>query len=162
MRAEIEHVVVETDAFDPEQNLLLQIRGRKEMNVGRFADPADHELELDRYFAGGHRNLDRMPDLERQFVMDPGDGVYVYPFAPHWVRNSPRPSISLSITFRTERSLRDERIRHVNARLKRLHVTPKPPGVSRWRDEIKAQAFETARRMRKHRGDTEHGNGGNV
>ena len=23
--------------FDPEQNLLLQIRGRKEMNVGRFA-----------------------------------------------------------------------------------------------------------------------------
>jgi hypothetical protein len=146
--------------FDPEQNLLLQVRGRKEMNVGRFADPADQELELERYFAGGHRNLDRMPDLERQFVMDPGDGVYVYPFAPHWVRNSPSPSISLSITFRTEQSLRDERIRHVNARLKRLHVTPKPPGVSRWRDEIKAQAFETARRMRKHRGDTEHGNAG--
>jgi hypothetical protein len=146
--------------FDPEQNLLLQVRGRKEMNVGRFADPADQELELERYFAGGHRNLDRMPDLERQFVMDPGDGVYVYPFAPHWVRNSPSPSISLSITFRTEKSLRDERIRHVNARLRRLHVTPKPPGVSRWRDEIKAQAFETARRMRKHRGDTEHGTGG--
>src|SRR3954451_23484034 len=41
--------------FDPEQNLLLQIRGRKEMNVGRFADPADQEAELDRYFAGGHR-----------------------------------------------------------------------------------------------------------
>jgi hypothetical protein len=146
--------------FDPEQNLLLQIRGRKEMNVGRFADPADQEAELERYFAGGHRNLDRMPDLERQFVMDPGDGVYVYPFAPHWVRNSPSPSISLSITFRTEQSLREERIRHVNARLRRLHMTPKPPGVSRWRDEVKAQAFETARRVRGHRGDTEHGNGG--
>ena len=58
--------------FDPEQNLLLQIRGRKEMNLGRFADPADQEAELERYFAGGHRNLDRMPDLERQFVMEPG------------------------------------------------------------------------------------------
>jgi hypothetical protein len=146
--------------FDPEQNLLLQIRGRKEMNVGRFADPADQEAELERYFAGGHRNLDRMPDLERQFVMDPGDGVYVYPFAPHWVRNSPAPSISLSITFRTEESLRDERIRHVNARLRRLRLSPKPPGVSRWRDEVKAQAFEAARRVRGHRGDTEHGDGG--
>ena len=146
--------------FDPEQNLLLQIRGRKEMNVGRFTDPADQEAELDRYFAGGHRNLDRVPGLERQFVMDPGDGVYVYPFAPHWVRNSPAPSISLSITFRTEESLRDERIRHVNARLRRLRLSPKPPGVSRWRDEVKAQAFETARRLRGHRGDTEHGNGG--
>ena len=146
--------------FDPEQNLLLQIRGRKEMNVGRFADPADQEAELERYFAGGHRNLDRMPELERQFVMDPGDGVYVYPFAPHWVRNSPAPSISLSITFRTEKSLREERIRHVNARLRRLHLSPKPPGVSRWRDEVKAHAFDAARRMRGHRGDTEHGNGG--
>jgi len=29
--------------FDPEQNLLLQIRGRKEMNVGRFANTADHQ-----------------------------------------------------------------------------------------------------------------------
>jgi hypothetical protein len=146
--------------FDPEQNLLLQIRGRKEVNVGRFADPADQEAELERYFAGGHRNLDRMPELERQFVMDPGDGVYVYPFAPHWVRNSPSPSISLSITFRTEESLRDERIRHINARLRRLRLSPKPPGVSRWRDEVKAQVFETARRVRGHRGDTEHGNGG--
>jgi ribosomal protein L16 Arg81 hydroxylase len=146
--------------FDPEQNLLLQIRGRKEMNLGRFADPGDQEAELDRYFAGGHRNLDRMPDLERQFVMDPGDGVYVYPFAPHWVRNSPAPSISLSITFRTEQSLRDERIRHVNERLRRLHLTPKRPGQSRWSDELKSRAFDTARRLRRHRGDTDHGSGG--
>jgi hypothetical protein len=31
--------------------------------------------------------------------MPPGDGVYVYPFAPHWVKNGPEPSVSLSITF---------------------------------------------------------------
>jgi hypothetical protein len=41
-----------------------------------------------------------------------------------------------------------------------LRLAPKPPGVSRWRDEVKAQVFETARRVRGHRGDTEHGNGG--
>src|SRR4051794_13714840 len=142
---------------DPEQNLLLQIRGRKEMNLGRFADPADHRAELERYFDGGNRNLDRMPDLERRFVMDPGDGVYVYPFAPHWVRNGPTPSISLSITFRTPADLRAEHVEHVNARLRRLHLSPSPPGASRWRDGVKAGAFAAARRGRGHRGDTTHG-----
>jgi hypothetical protein len=145
---------------DPEQNLLLQIRGRKEMNLGRFADPADHRAELERYFDGGNRNLDRMPDLDRQFVMDPGDGVYVYPFAPHWVRNGPAASISLSITFRTPQDRRTEHIHHVNARLRRLHLSPRPPGASRWRDEVKAGAFATARRLRGHRGDAEHGEAG--
>lgn len=146
--------------FDPEHNLLLQIRGRKEMNVGRFADPADQQAELDRYFDGGHRNLDRMPDLEQRFVMDPRDGVYVYPFAPHWVKNGPTASISLSITFRTVESLRAERIQHVNARLRRLHLSPRPPGVSPRRDDVKAAAFTAARRLRLHRGDTEHGDTG--
>jgi hypothetical protein len=143
--------------FDPEQNLLLQIRGRKEMNVGRFADPADQQAELDRHFDGGHRNLDRMADLEKCFVMDPNDGVYVYPFAPHWVKNGPKASVSLSITFRTAESLKAERIQHVNARLRRLHLAPKPPGVSHWRDEVKAATFTAARRLRGHRGDSEHG-----
>lgn len=145
--------------FDPEQNLLLQIRGRKEMNVGRFADPADMEAELERYFDGGHRNLDRMADLDQQFVMDPGDGVYVYPFAPHWVRNGPTPSVSLSITFRTAESQKFEHIHFVNSRLRRLRLSPKPPGVSRVRDEVKARAFDAGARLRRHRGDAVHGEG---
>jgi Cupin superfamily protein len=143
--------------FDPEQNLLLQIRGRKEMNVGRFEDPADQEAELRRYFDGGHRNLDRMPALDEQFLMRPGDGVYVYPFAPHWVRNGPTPSVSLSITFRTAEGQRFERIHHINSRLRKLRLSPPPPGASPWRDEIKARAFELARTVRGHRGDAVHG-----
>jgi hypothetical protein len=47
--------------FDPAQNLLLQIGARKEMNVGRFADPADTEAELERYFDGGHRTSTAWP-----------------------------------------------------------------------------------------------------
>ena len=54
-----------------------------------FVVNCDNQAELDRYFDGNHRNLDRMPDLEETFDMAPGDGVYVYPFAPHWVRNGP-------------------------------------------------------------------------
>jgi len=146
--------------FDPEQNLLLQIRGVKEMNLGRFDDPADHQAELDRYFDGGHRNLDRMPRHEDTFRMAPGDGVYVYPFAPHWVKNGPQASVSLSITFRTAASQRMEHVNHVNARLRRLHLHPRPQGVSPAVDRVKATVMAGAERVKRHQGDTEHGEPG--
>ena len=110
--------------FDPEQNLLLQIRGTKDFSVGRFESPADQQTELDRYFDGGHRNLDRMPQLEETFHMEPGDGVYVPPFMPHWVHVGTKASISLSITFRTRASLEMEHVSHFNAGMRRLHISP--------------------------------------
>src|SRR5579872_803750 len=79
--------------FDPEHNFLLQIRGSKEMNVGRFQDSAQERRELDRYHNHGHRNLNEVVPLSTKFVMHPGDGVYVYPWAPHWVFNGPAVSI---------------------------------------------------------------------
>ncbi|MGZ4303344.1 MAG: JmjC domain-containing protein [Solirubrobacteraceae bacterium] len=148
--------------FDPEQNLLLQIRGAKDFSVGRFAHPSEQQGELDRYFDGGHRNLDRMPELETTFHMEPGDGVYVPPFAPHWVQVGEHASISLSITFRTRASLEMERVSHFNARLRRLHLSPRPPGTSRSRDRLKASAIETLSTLRRHSGDEAHGDpGGN-
>ncbi len=146
--------------FDPEQNLLLQIRGTKDFSVGRFATAADRQAELDRYFDGGYRNLDRMPDLEATFHMDPGDGVYVPPFAPHWVHVGEQASISLSITFRTRASLEVERVSHFNARMRRLHLSPHPPGVSPSRDRLKASVIETLSALRRHRGDAAHGDPG--
>jgi hypothetical protein len=137
--------------FDPEHNLLLQIRGIKDMNVGRFNDPADQQYELDRYHGGGHRNLDRMPEEFTLFRLHPGDGVYVWPFAPHWVKNGPEASVSLSITFRTRASYRTERVHRFNARARRLHVAPRPAGQSRIADEAKATVMELARVLRPHR-----------
>jgi hypothetical protein len=137
--------------FDPEHNLLLQIKGIKDMNVGRFADPADQQRELDRYHSGGHRNLDRMPEQFKLFRMHPGEGVYVWPFAPHWVKNGNEASISLSITFRTQASWQAERVHRFNARLRRLHVSPRPAGQSRTRDQAEATVMEIATRMRRNR-----------
>lgn len=130
--------------FDPEHNLLLQIRGSKEMNVGRFADQADQLRELDRYHDGGHRNLDQIPPRSSCNVMHPGQGVYVYPFAPHWVLNGPAPSVSLSITFRTDRSERDEAVHVLNARLRKRGLKPRPLGDSPAIDRTKATFYETA------------------
>ncbi len=146
--------------FDPEQNLLLQIRGTKDFSVGRFAGPGDQQAELDRYFDGGHRNLDRMPQLEATFHMEPGDGVYVPPFAPHWVHVGEQASISLSITFRTRASLEMERVSHFNARMRRLHLSPHPPGTSPSRDRLKASMIESLSALRRHRGDAAHGDPG--
>jgi hypothetical protein len=123
--------------FDPEHNFLLQIRGRKEMNVCPFPSLESERRELERYYDGGHRNLEAMPSEGEAFVLDPGQGVYVPPFMPHWVQNGPQASISLSITFRTRASLRAERVHGVNASLRRLGWSPPPPGASNARDITK-------------------------
>lgn len=127
--------------FDPEHNFLLQIRGMKDMNVCRFPDAAGEQRELARYFAGGHRNLESVPSEGTRFRLEPGDGVYVPSFMPHWVKNGDEPSISLSITFRTGLSERAERVHAVNARLRRLHFTPAPPGRSPTADRAKAVSY---------------------
>src|SRR5205823_5790772 len=136
--------------FDPEHNLLLQIRGVKDMNVGRFTDPAALPRELHRYYRGGHRNLEELPTDVRTFRMEPGDGAYVYPFAPHFVRNGPAVSISLSITFRTVASERFEKAHRFNAKVaKRLGVSLGEPG--RWTslDRVKSAVVSASDRRSK-------------
>ena len=130
--------------FDPEHNFLLQIRGVKEMNIGRFPDRAAALRELDRYHDGGHRNLVEIPPQSSRNVMHPGQGVYVYPFAPHWVVNGPAPSVSLSITFRTDKSDREEAVHLLNARLRKRGMRPRPLGDSVAIDRTKAAFYEMA------------------
>lgn len=129
--------------FDPEHNFLLQLRGCKEMHVGRFSDRAWELRELDRYYGGGHRNLLELPPEVAVFTMQPGDGVYLYPWAPHWVCNGPAVSISLSVTFRTRRSQQQELVNVFNARLRRHGIQYRPAGESALVDSTKAmvQAF---------------------
>lgn len=135
--------------FDPEHNFLLQIRGIKEINVGRFPDRAWELRELDRYHDGGHRNLEEIPPVSSTFVMEPGDGVYMYPWVPHWVQNGPAASISLSITFRTARSERAELVHLVNRRLRRCGLKPRPPGEEERLDRAKAALLAGARWVKR-------------
>lgn len=120
--------------FDPEHNFLLQIRGHKDMHVCPFPSRENARLEFERYYDGGHRNLEALPSEGTNFPLDSGDGVYVPSHMPHWVQNGPHASISLSITFRTRASRRTERVERVNARMRRLRLAPQPPGASRARD----------------------------
>lgn len=132
--------------FDPEHNFLLQIRGHKDMNVCPFPSVEAERRELDRYHDGDHRNLPSLPSDGEVFGLDPGRGVYVPSFMPHWVQNGPRASVSLSITFRSRDSLRAECVYRVNSLMRRrLHLHPTPAGVSPARDRAKEAVFLAAR-----------------
>jgi hypothetical protein len=125
--------------FDAEHNFLLQIRGTKDMNVCEFPDRESERGELERYYAGGHRNLEALPSEGKTFRLTPGRGVYVYPFAPHWVQNGDQASVSLSITFRTRASRRFELASRFNARLKRrFGLSPRFAGTAPLVDRTKA------------------------
>lgn len=129
---------------DPEHNLLLQVRGTKTMNVGAFPDIETEQRELERYYAGGFRNIPVLPASTQTFELEPGHGVYVPPNAPHWVENGPTVSVSFSITFRTPATQRAAQVHAVNARLRRLRISPAPP-ADRLSDRAKATVWRSLR-----------------
>lgn len=127
--------------IDPEQNFLLQVRGRKQMHVGRFPSETVRTRELEQYYAGRHRNIGSRPTDETTFEMTPGDGVYVPLHAPHWVRNGDEVSVSFSITFFTDQVRREAALWGVNARLRDRGLRPRQPGQSVVGDRAKLAAL---------------------
>ena len=138
--------------FDPEHNILLQLRGTKVMNVWpsgdeRFASRREHE----RYHTGGHRNL----PWEASHVykataelIDPGEAVHVPVKAPHWVLVGGMPSISLSITWRSEWSYAEADARAFNHVLRKFGLRPTSPGAFPARNRGKALAWRAIRKLR--------------
>lgn len=133
---------------DPEHNILLQVRGRKEMTVGEFPDEKTRQQELESHASGGHRNIEWMPVNAQLFDLHPGDAVYVPPHAPHWVKNGGAGSVSLSITFRTPGTDKTARVSAMNARLRRIGFSPKPPGSRPAADTVKAGASRMLGKLR--------------
>jgi len=120
--------------FDPEHNILLQLKGTKVMNVWPAGDERfAHRREHERYHTGGHRNLpwrDEYHDAAQQVPLAPGDAVLMPVMAPHFVTNGDTPSISLSITWRSEWSYRESEAHAANAALRRMGLDPAMP--PRW------------------------------
>ena len=136
--------------FDPEHNILLQLKGSKVMtqfppNDDRMVPAVEHE----RYFLGGHRNLtwrDEFAQLGRGYPMAPGDALFVPVMAPHHVRVGPEPSISLSITWRSEWSYAEADAHAMNAVLRKIGMQPRRPGRYPVGNRIKAISWRALRR----------------
>ncbi len=140
--------------FDPEHNILLQIRGRKTMTIFPAADERVVAGQChENFHAGGHRNLpwdDRFAAHGKPFKLTPGRAVYVPVKAPHWVRNGPEVSISLSVTWRSPWSYREAYARQMNRLLRKSGLKPAAPGRFPKQNHLKSfgyRAIEKARRL---------------
>lgn len=137
--------------FDPEHNILLQLRGQKVMTMfpagsSRFAADQVHET----YHRGGARELSWQDDYANEgipFSVEPGEAVYVPVMAPHHVKNGPEPSISLSITWRSEWSFAEADARAFNGLIRKWGFKPQAP--QRWpaTNFYKSMAWRLLRRF---------------
>ncbi|HET9361527.1 MAG TPA: GNAT family N-acetyltransferase [Vicinamibacterales bacterium] len=137
--------------MDPEENFLLQIRGRKTIHV---FDARDRSIvsdeQIERFLTGANRNLvfrDEYQPRARIFPLGPGKGVHVPVTAPHWVQNGEEVSISFSLTFQTRSSIRLTHAHRMNAAMRRWGLEPRPVGDSLWRDVVKQFAYRATNRV---------------
>ncbi len=144
--------------FDPEHNVLLQLRGTKSMTVfaaddEQIAPPVAHE----RLHSGeGHRNLVWNEDYAARgtrFDLIPGDGMHVPVMAPHWVQNGPDVSISFSVTWRSAYSFAEAEARGMNAILRRAGFNPASPKRYPAHNIAKSVGFRAIRRLKHLLGD---------
>ena len=109
--------------MDPEHNILLQIRGEKVMTVFPAGDPElVPAVQSETFHAGGHRNLNWRDDFRERGTavkLLPGDAIHVPVKAPHFVENGAAVSVSLSVTWRSERSVAESELHGLNALLRR-------------------------------------------
>ncbi len=139
--------------FDPEHNILLQLRGTKTMMTfdGDDEDIAPPQAHEKFYLGTAHRNLpwnDAYLARGQRFQLAAGDGIYVPLMAPHWVRNGPDVSISFSMTWRSLFSYAEADARGMNALLRRAGLNPASPARFPARNRAKALGFRAVRRVR--------------
>lgn len=140
--------------FDIEHSLIMQVRGQKRLTFGRFETSEAERHEVVRYWDGSHGRIETLPPELAAFGLTPGVGVYIPPIAPHWVRNGDAVSISVTLTFFTPDTDRESLVQAFNARLRRLHRSPRWPGEAPLVDRAKVaamRAYALRRRLRPGR-----------
>jgi len=135
--------------FDVQHNVLLQITGTKRVFLGGSSPGGSLERVLEAGIASGVRNLHELPPEVLEYELSPGVGLFIPAYVPHWIVGGADVSISLSCSWETAWTLRETRIRRVNARMRRLGLRPPPPGLHPGRDRTKdaaAQLYSKSRR----------------
>jgi mannose-6-phosphate isomerase-like protein (cupin superfamily) len=138
--------------FDPEHNILMQIRGSKVMTIFPAGDETLVSAEAEELFHLGehHRNQpwdDAFGAKGHPTPLTPGQAIYVPVKAPHWVQNGPEVSISLSVTWRSDWSYEEADARAFNHLARKIGITPASPKRYPARNRTKSLAFRAARRL---------------
>ena len=137
--------------FDPEHNILLQIRGSKTMTLFPVENedlvPAEaHE----KYHLGKHhRNHEWKPEFDAlgtAITIQQGEAIHVPVKAPHWVKNGDEVSISLSITWRSDWSYAEADARSFNYMMRSMGMKPKSPRAYPAQNRAKSLVYRAIRR----------------
>jgi hypothetical protein len=138
--------------FDAEVNFLVQISGSKDLWV---CDPNNRaittEVEIERYYSVAISAGTYKPQAEaaaRTFTLAPGDAVHIPTHAAHWVQNHDNVSISLSLNMEFPTWLHAD-VYRANHYLRRLGLSPRPPGRSLAADRSKAAAIGAVRAAKR-------------
>jgi hypothetical protein len=136
--------------IDRENNLWLQLHGRKTLNVWDHRDRSIVPAEAVEDFIVSQslrkvRYKEEFRPLSHEFNAHPGDGVYFPSTSPHmtssdtaWTSPGDRVSISVGVTFYTSATRNAARIHQVNRVLRRCGLSPAYPGDSPVLDALKA------------------------
>jgi mannose-6-phosphate isomerase-like protein (cupin superfamily) len=127
--------------YDIEHSLLMQVSGSKTVSVGRFQNDAVRRHEFDRYWDGAHGRIETLQPEVASYTMRPGRAVYIPPGTPHWVHNGPDISLSVTLTYFTPATVRENRVESFNAILRRRNIKPREPGRSATVDIAKVCAL---------------------
>jgi hypothetical protein len=96
---------------------------------------------IERDLGQEHLNLDVLPSTLGEFELGPGDGLYLPPYAFHWVKGGTAVSVAVSCSLRTAESERTLVVHTYNVGMRRFGLSPRPVGSSRSTDLIKASVL---------------------
>ena len=106
---------------DREQNVLFQLAGTKRLHVFPRLTSAPREIfeALFRSRKGIHFEYrEDMESNSRQYDLDVNGALYIPRLWPHWVRNGPEISVSISLNFFTLPNFALERLYNMSDRLR--------------------------------------------
>jgi hypothetical protein len=143
--------------LDHEHNFILQILGKKTINV---FDPLDRsitsELALEKFHHKHSRELVTFSPQKQAkahvFEACPGDGVYMPSTAPHWVKNGDSVSITASFTYYTQHTMLQKQLYRANATLRQLGIEPRPVGTFPSIDALKRALYGARETVRQKLG----------
>ena len=138
---------VSTYHIDRECNCLLQIRGTKTISVfDRYDRAVLPEEEIERFWAVDNNAAVYKPQYQDRaavYELTPGHAVHIPVNAPHWVKNGPEVSVSISINFQYHEAVLAD-VYRANHWLRRLGLRPSPPQRSPIVDGVKRVALRSA------------------
>jgi Cupin-like domain len=130
---------------DLHHNLFLHLRGAKQFTLAAYRNARQQQKGAAGQFAG-HPELAPEAVDTVTYDLEPGDGLYVPPYALHRVESSDATTVSIACSWATTESLRLLQLQRANGYMERLRLRSSPPGRHPTVDRIKVAALPTVDR----------------